>query len=552
MVLAILSLLSVATHVWCSPVATGSVRCTPSNASTCPVTAQLDSATVVGVSDGMTSSYLCIPFAQPPVGKLRFNIPEPIGPYTGLLNATGFGNQCYNSLTTHSFPSPDWVTPEMADYFKIFNGITTSPFDEDCLNLNVIAPASILPGRKLPVVAYIFFGAFKFGSGGDVDGRTIVQRSIEMGEPVIFVSMNHRLGPYGFLGGKEVKAAKIGNLGLQDQREAFRWIKKYIHVFGGDSNRVTLLGLSSGGISSTLQMIANGADTEGLFHAVWAESGSVLPLGWIDQPATQQSYDNLISRINCSDAMDTLACLRAAPVDAINAAGALDISWQPHADGTFIKDLPQSALVSGDIAKLPVVAGNAEDEGTIFNIGYQNVTTVAQLEAAIRANFYADISDSDMQRLLQLYPNDAAKGAPYGTGDQFEFTPMWKRIGALMGDINVIAIRRLFVERLALQGQNVWTYIYRRNKVSAWGSTHGSEIPNMYGGGDMTDLLIHFANTHDPNGLPQKPYWPQYDLATRPMLDFYGNDSLRISTDTYRQEAIQFVIEQGLEHPWPV
>ena len=74
----------------------------------------------------------------------------------------------------------------------------------------------------------------------------------------------------------------------------------------------------------------------------------------------------------------------------------------------------------------------------------------------------------------------------------------------------------------------------------------------MYDGGDMADLLVHFANTHDPNGHSPKVYWPKYDLTTRPMLDFYGNDSLRVSEDTYRDEAIQFVIELGLEYPLPV
>ena len=106
-------------------------------------------------------------------------------------------------------------------------------------------------------------------------------------------------------------------------------------------------------------MIANNADTEGLFHAVWAESGAVLPLGWIDQPAAQQSYDTFVSRVNCSGVLDTLACLRAAPVDAVNAAGALDGSWHPSADGSFIRGLPQPALVRGKIAKMPVVAGKS-------------------------------------------------------------------------------------------------------------------------------------------------------------------------------------------------
>ena len=73
----------------------------------------------------------------------------------------------------------------------------------------------------------------------------------------------------------------------------------------------------------------------------------------------------------------------------------------------------------------------------------------------------------------------------------------------------------------------------------------------MYDGGDMVDLLVHFANTHDPNGHSPKVYWPKYDLTTRPMLDFYGNDSLRLMQDTYRQDAIDLVIKLSLELPLP-
>ncbi|RPD58884.1 alpha/beta-hydrolase [Lentinus tigrinus ALCF2SS1-7] len=535
MLLGLLSLLSVATHVWSSPVTTGGAQCTPSNTSTCMVAIQIDNATVIGVSDGTTSSFLGISFAQPPIGELRLNLPQPARPYTGVVNATAFGNQCYNSLQAGSLPFPSWETPEMLNYFRVFENFATSQFSEDCLNLNVIAPASIPPGRRLPVVAYIFFGAFKFGSSADVDGRIMVQRSIQMGEPIIFVSMNHRLGPYGFLGGGEVKAAGIGNLGLQDQREALRWIQKYIHTFGGDSGRVTLLGFSSGAVSAALQMVANEGDTEGLFHAVWAQSGAVQPVGWIDAAAPQQSYDAFVSRVNCSGAADTL----------------------PHADGTFIRDLPQPAMVRGDIARVPVVAGNAEDEGTIFTLDFPNGTQVAfrrteaQFEQLIRASFFPNISDVEMSRLLQLYPDDPAQGAPYGTGDEFQFVSMWKRIASLMGDAGVIAIRRLFVETVAAFGQRAWTYIYRRDKVYGWGSTHGSEIPDMYGGGDLADLLIRFANNHNPNRPSSELYWSPYNLATRPMLDFYGNDSLKLSNDTYRQDAIRLVEKLGLEGPWP-
>ena len=103
-------------------------------------------------------------------------------------------------------------------------------------------------------------------------------------------------------------------------------------------------------------MVITGGDSEGLFHGVWAESGAVQPAGWIDQAIPQATYDNFIKNIECSGSDDTLACARAAPVDAVVQAGLLG-SWTPHADGSFIADLPQKLLIDGQFAKVPVVAG---------------------------------------------------------------------------------------------------------------------------------------------------------------------------------------------------
>ncbi|KAH9926258.1 alpha/beta-hydrolase [Epithele typhae] len=516
-------------------------------------TIQLDNATVVGVSDGTTSSFYGLPYAKPPVGDLRLRVPEPIDPYTGTINATAFGDLCFNFDNETGTPPP-WVTPQEGAYLHTLDAIpVTSTFSEDCLNLNVIVPANADRGDAFPVVAYIFLGAFAFGGSSAVDGRIIVNRSVALGTPVIFVSMNYRLGPYGFLPGTQVKDAQAGNLGMQDQREALRWIQRYISAFGGDPSRVTLLGLSSGGVSSAMHAIVNNGDTEGLFHGIWAESGAIQPVGPIDLAPAQATYDRFAAALNCTNAVDSLECIRHVPTDALNAAGQALGVWSPHVDGEFITDLPQKLLVNGGAARVSVVVGNAEDEGTALTISYPAISNDTEFAETIRVAYYANISDAQMARLLALYPNDPALGAPYRTGDQNVLTPMYKRLASLAGDVGVDAVRKVFARSFAAQGENVWAYRYARNRdvIPAFGTTHGSEIPNMYGGGDMTDLLINFVNTLNPNIPTSKLPWPRYSLSNPTLLEFIGNSSLRLIPDTYREEQIEYLMQLNLQHTWP-
>ena len=104
-------------------------------------------------------------------------------------------------------------------------------------------------------------------------------------------------------------------------------------------------------------MVANGGDTEGLFHVVWAESGAVQAAGWLDQPQAQKAYDDFVAGLNCSSARDTFACVKKAPAEAVTKYGSAYGRWQRHADGVFIRSLPQQALVNGDVAKVPIIAG---------------------------------------------------------------------------------------------------------------------------------------------------------------------------------------------------
>ncbi|TBU30164.1 carotenoid ester lipase [Dichomitus squalens] len=504
-------------------------------------TIQLDEGTFFGVSNGVTNSFLGIPFAQPPVGDLRFAPPQPNSPYKGVHNATYWGTQCLNTISITGTVLPSWATDEMKRYFAIFSTLAPSTFGEDCLNLNVIAPANIKAGQKLPIVAYIFFSGFDFSGSSNVDGRIMVNRSIEIGEPVIWVSMNYRLGSYGFLPGRQIREAGSGNMGLRDQREALRWIQKYIPAFGGDPSRVTLLGLSSGAASATLHTVANGGDSEGLFKGSWGESGALQHLGWIDSPLAQGIYDEFTEKLNCSDATDTLACLRQVPVENIKnvSASSADQFWLITADGDFIQEPPQQALVKGKLAPVAIVNGIAEDEGTIATLTFPDGANDTLLLNFIKQAF-PNITDSQAQVVLDLYPDDPSEGAPYGTGSQYELAPMFKRIASIAGDIDFDSNHRLLGSFVANR-QDFWSYYYTRNFVYGFGSTHGGEIPNMYGGGDMADLLIHFANTFDPNGPKPKTYWPKYRLAAPIMLLFSGNDTLSYKDDTYRSDQIDYL-----------
>ncbi|KAG5732464.1 Lipase 4, partial [Termitomyces sp. T112] len=216
---------------------------------------RLDNATVTGENFGRVSSFLGIPFAKPPVGNLRFRLPQPIPPYTTSFSATSHGLSCPQQSV--EVPILIGAPKAVVEFFHndIFNG--GLPDSEDCLTLNVIKPRSATPGDKLPVIVWIFGGGFEIGGTSTYDGGVIVRRSIELEAPVVYVSMNYRVSGFGFLGGREVKNARVANLGLHDQREALRWIQKYIHNFGGDPSKVTIWGESAGAISVALHMVAN-------------------------------------------------------------------------------------------------------------------------------------------------------------------------------------------------------------------------------------------------------------------------------------------------------
>ncbi|KAF8272611.1 Alpha/Beta hydrolase protein [Lactarius quietus] len=563
---------------------TAPVSAAPSTHSDYPIVT-LDSGTFIGTTANGTNKFLGIPFAQPPVGNLRFRLPQALGPYVGKSNATTYGLSCPQQTTT--FPIVNGFPQESLDALSRLPGAEITLVDgEDCLYLNVIAPAHARPASNLPVVVWIYGGGYETGSTTLYDGTVIVNRSIALQQPVIYVSMNYRLSAFGFLASQEVKDAGVGNLGLWDrecsdsriidivisdftERLALRWLQNYICEFGGDPSKVTIWGQSAGAVSAALHMVTNGGNNEGLFRAAFMQSGSTPPSG-------PTYYDFLVERTNCSGSPDTLACLREAPYDELKAAmddtpsafsyQSLALVWLPRVDGVFLVDDPQKLVQQGIVARIPVVSGNCDDEGTLYSLSQLNVTTDAELRTYLLEFFLSGLPDAQMDELLTLYPQNVSLGSPYDTGTQNALTPESKRIASIIGDLVFQTPRRFFVQPYRTSrtlGRSVrciaFALMYARksssphlpacrfsrseqaHEVSAhpW-LVHQSDLPNIYGGGDLTDFLIRFATNLDPNGV-LSPEWPRYTPSSPRLMTFLGNqfsnDNRTITQDTYRVQG---------------
>ncbi|OJT05048.1 Lipase 1 [Trametes pubescens] len=149
----------------------------------------LDKATVIGTTNDSVTSFFGIPYAEPPVNNLRLRLPKPITAYQGTINATVPAVQCIQLVPPLRSDLPTEILEDLIAYITEIPATTATPQSEDC-------------------------------------------------KPIIFVNMNYRLGPFAFLGGKEIKEAGVGNLGLHDQRLALKWIHQHISAFGGDPKKV--------------------------------------------------------------------------------------------------------------------------------------------------------------------------------------------------------------------------------------------------------------------------------------------------------------------------
>jgi para-nitrobenzyl esterase len=347
---------------------------------------------VCGITSRGETSYLDIPYAAPPVGRLRWQPPRPAQPWTRVLRATQRGPGCLSP----GFPS----------------GVAAGT-SENCLHLEVQEPAGVRPGQKLPVMFEIHGGGF-LGEYRDDDGANLIHSG-----PVIYVYAEYRLGILGFLADKAL-GAHSGDYGLQDQQSALRWVKQNIAAFGGDPHNVTIFGESAGGASVCDQVASPAAS--GLFQQGISISGfynfDVNTIWWPadcksklqTEARAQHEGARFAAAVGCGHAASVAACLRAVPVKTLVEKGGQFLdpfaggAIGPIVNGTTLPVSPAEAFKAGDVNKVRLMIGVGRDEfngGIYSNIGGHTVVadTAAQYRQLVRQQFGALAST-----VMRLYP----------------------------------------------------------------------------------------------------------------------------------------------------
>ena len=447
-----------------------------SAASTEPV-ARTEQGLVRGLAVDGGRSFRDIPFAQPPVGDLRWRRPAPPAAWKGLRDATRFGLPCAQ-------PDLGW------------NGVRETGSSEDCLDLNVWTPsASRKPG--LPVMVWIHGGAFEGGSGVDpmFDGSALMRHG------VVVVTVNYRLGVLGFLTHPDLDAESprhtSGDYGFYDQLSALHWVQRNIVRFGGDPRRVTIFGQSAG--SASVGALMTSPLSKGLFHQSIMESGAPIGIGALQTTAQTEGAGRdwgSISDLRKLPAADVIASWRKfASADPGKRVA------RPVVDGDVIPVSPDVAFATGAVRKMPSIIGNNARE----SLGPPNP---AALHAFGR---YADQAGA-------IYDKAAADPVE-GDGAAQLATDTSFRCPTVMTQ----AFR-------ASAGNAVYAYQFEQSLPGheAMGAAHTFELPYVFGnlspsgflGGafipvdhelskTMQAFWTNFAKTGDPNGAGL-PAWTRF------------------------------------------
>ncbi|CAI7662752.1 unnamed protein product [Penicillium bialowiezense] len=500
--------------------------------------------------------FLGIPYAQQPVGNLRFTVPQ-------SLNASWEGSR------------------DAKKYSDICVGYGTDsiwyPQSEACLTLNVIRSSSAKSDSKLPVGVWIHGGGFYQGSGADerYNMSEIVENSVKIDKPFIAVTLNYRVAAWGFLSSSQVYGSGNTNLGLRDQRLALQWVQENIAAFGGDPEKVTIWGESAGAMSVGVHLTAYGGRDDKLFRAGIMESGGSITAQPGNYSSFQDDYDDLASKVGCSDVIDSLQCLREVPFEKLNTAlnstdGSSYYSFWPVVDGDLIRNWGSIQLDNHDFIKVPIIAGTNTDEGTAF--GPRGINTTDQwYEYLTDGGLNFQTPPSIAKRILELYPDDPSQGIPESLGD--ERVPsngnQWRRTSAFSGDWSMHANRRRQCEAWA--ETSTPAYCYRFNVHSAdtpllSGATHFEEVAfvfhNIAGQGYhygkpfagvpqsyidlstmMTSMWASFIHDLDPNpGVVNKTVpWESYSNSKPEDLLFDANTTSQMEADTWRKDGIDFI-----------
>jgi para-nitrobenzyl esterase len=464
---------------------------------------------VQGVQEGSILSWKGIPYAQPPLEKRRFRPPQPPEPWSGVLQATHFGPM---AMQPPSMPA------------ELLRRLSMS---EDCLTLNIWSPG--VDSELRPVLVWIHGGGWLIGSGRLHDGTSLAT----LGD-VVVVTLNYRLGPFGFLhladlGGEEYAAS--GKCGLLDQVAALRWIQDDIAAFGGDPRRVTVFGESAGAMSIGTLLTLPAA--QGLFQQAILQSGIIGPVR-NDTVATALARTFLqILEARPGD----LSPLENMPAERLVEAASVLPDWQattgagdmihfaPVIDGSILPHHPLQAIASGAAKHIPLIIGTTRDECLFYPFA-DPTWREADDETLIRRV---------QQQVGTLWPSVA----PFYLEDHADEQPLLTRLLSLLTFDQFIFPAIQLAEAQVRQGAPVWAYrfdwhsplfggaTHTLDRIFVWNLAENPTIQRMTGDAPERAQLAHqmqkawiaFARTGNPT-IPELPIWPRDDLEQRATMLF--------------------------------
>jgi para-nitrobenzyl esterase len=450
---------------------------------------------VRGETVGNVHVFKGIPYAQPPVGALRWKPPLPAARWTGTRDATKYGPVC--------------VQPKGKPGSLYFWELP--PMSEDCLSLNIWAPAR---ARRAPVFFWIHGGALTGGAGSDrlYDGSKMAERGL------VVVSINYRLGVLGYLAHPDLNAESrqniSGNYGLLDQIAALRWVQTNIGAFGGDAANVTIAGESAGGLSVMYLMAAptaRGLFAKAIMQSAYMVSTPELRTATFGNVAAETAGVSLAGKLGARD----LAALRSMEaVTIVNKTA--PTGWLPFGtiDGKILPRQLVEVFDRGEQARVPLLAGfNSGEIRSLRMLAPPLPADAATYEKEIRAR-YADLADD----FLKLYPARDLQESIWATTRD-----------ALYG----WTAQRLAIKQTAA-GMPMFLYLFDHGYPAADAkglhAFHASELPYVFGTRDKTppnwpplpqtaaeatfaDAMLNYWSSFARAGVPSaagQPPWQPY------------------------------------------
>ncbi|EGT34576.1 hypothetical protein CAEBREN_29559 [Caenorhabditis brenneri] len=479
--------------------------------------------------DKTVNGYLGIPYAQPPIGKLRFEKPLPADHWTEPRDCTQYGPRC---------------PPSGAGNEKNMMTNRDVPDEATCLTINVFVPGweSAEYGNARPVMVYVHGGGFEVSSSREFCDYSM-SSTLPM-KDVILVTLNYRLGILGFFTtGDEVCR---GNFGLWDQTLALKWVQKHIVSFGGDPNNVTLFGQSAGGgCVDLLTLSRNTYFVEDLFQKVAPMSGSALcEFAMRTAKNEAEVFDDMVARLGFtgSGSVERLEFMRNLPCEKLTAKTGFTynksgfMSMCPNYDGDFFpKPLDE---LRKDASKRVMMTGIAGNEGILFTFTmtpFSNYTEL--LQQKIAEDYKEDVVD-DVEGIRKEIFDYYTKDIPR------DDDTMMRRAAEFVGDSIFHTGQLATAESAARHGDDVWFYQFDYCNPDGFGPlkdalpylapTHGIELRYLFGDGifskfepteeelkmldKFTTMFSNFAKYGNPNEVGSTA-WEKYD-PSRPGRHF--------------------------------